>query len=94
MGQNVEREVRNMRFIYALCIDSKLFTEWTESNCGKIMLKLTQPLFQSMISLSSVNFQKISRILEGSYLPEFQNEGGSNPSEFWTYVSKVHFLKD
>ena len=30
----------------------------------------------------SPNFQKISRILEGSYLSEFQNEGGSNLSEF------------
>ena len=37
----------------------------------------------------SPNFQNISRILEGSYLSKFQNEGGSNPSEFWTFMSKV-----
>ena len=37
----------------------------------------------------SPNFQKISRILEGSYLSEFQNEGGSNRSEFWTFMLKV-----
>ena len=30
----------------------------------------------------SPNFQKISRILKGSYLSEFQNESGSNLSEF------------
>ena len=30
----------------------------------------------------SPNFLKISRILEGSYLSEFQNEGGSNLFEF------------
>ena len=29
----------------------------------------------------SLIFQKISRIWEGSYLSEFQNERGSNPSE-------------
>ena len=33
----------------------------------------------------SPNFHKISRILEGSYLSEFQNEGGSNLSKFSKY---------
>ena len=43
----------------------------------------------------SPNFLKISRILKGSYLSKFQNEGGSNPSEFWTFMSKVHtFIKN
>ena len=37
----------------------------------------------------SPNFQKISRILEGSYLSEFQNEGGSNLSEFWTFMLRM-----
>ena len=30
----------------------------------------------------SPNFQKIARILEGSYLSEYQNEGGSNLYKF------------
>ena len=34
------------------------------------------------------NFLMISRILEGSYLSEFQKEGGSNLSEFWTFYVK------
>ena len=39
----------------------------------------------------SPNFQKISRILKGSYLSEFQNEGGSNTSEFLDfYVKNAH----
>ena len=38
---------------------------------------------------TSPNFQKISRIFEGSYLSEFQNEGGSNLSEFWAYMLKM-----
>ena len=37
----------------------------------------------------SPNFPKISRILEGAYLSKFQNGGGSNMSEFWTFMLKM-----
>ena len=37
----------------------------------------------------SPNFQTISRILEGPYLSEFQNEGGTNFFKFWTLILKV-----
>ena len=36
------------------------------------------PNFSEWKAPISPNFQKISRILEGSYLSEVQNEGGSN----------------
>ena len=35
----------------------------------------------------SLNFQKVSRNLEGSYPSKFQNEGGSNPSKFFSRLS-------
>ena len=33
---------------------------------------------------------RIFRMFGSSYLSEFQNEGGSNFSEFWTFILKMH----
>ena len=41
-------------------------------------------IYLSACTSISPKFQNIFRIPQGSYLSENQNEGGSDPSEFWT----------
>ena len=37
----------------------------------------------------SPKIQKIPKILEGFYLSEYQNKGGSNPFEVWIFMLKM-----